>query len=73
IYGFQVRNPAKPLDSELFRYYALRRLRFIRLTDIPFQPGTGYSPTLLKGCRQLIATLDIPAKLSDSEPIRDFL
>ena len=58
IYGFQVHNPAKPLDNEHFRYYALRRLSFVRLTDTEFQPGSGYSPSLLKGCRQLIITLD---------------
>ena len=57
IYGLQVRNPSKPLDDGQLRYYSLRRLRSIRLTDTPFHSGQEYSPELLKGCRQLIVAL----------------
>lgn len=58
VYGFQLRDPGKPLDNEQLRYFALRRLRTIQRTDAQFQPPASFSSQGLRGCQQLILAVN---------------
>ena len=57
LFGIQLRNSKKPLDPREPRYFELRNIRSVQITDKKFVPDHGFSAYKLKACLRVLASV----------------